>query len=447
LKFAITDIETTGSYASGNSITEIGICLHDGEKVIREFQTLLNPGVYVPPYITSLTGISNEMLEDAPTFADVADELLELFEDAVFVAHNVSFDYSFIKAEFEALGIKWQSRRMCTVKLTRKAFPGLPSYSLGNACQWLGITNEQAHRALSDARAATQLFDKARQIMDPADIQKMITRGAPDIFLPLNLDRAEYDALPEKAGVYYLLNEKGKPIYIGKAKNLKKRVQQHFTTNPGSKKLQDFMKEIHHVSFELTGTELVALLLEDYEIRQHWPKHNAAQKNRVNKQTIIRYTDQKGYERLAMNKGNNTVAGIKTFSTAYRAKEWLMKMANEFDLDMRLLGLDMFDTTRTWHEPDQHNNALDDALRQLQKREPSFVMRGTGRHEDEYTCVLVRQGVLRGYGFVPATENTLEAIEACIKLLPPTETNAAIMRHYIENPESYNLIMLEQEAL
>jgi hypothetical protein len=124
-----------------------------------------------------------------------------------------------------------------------------------------------------------------------------------------------------------------------------------------------------------------------------------------------------------------------------------MKMANEFDLDMRLLGLDMFDTTRTWPEPDQHNNALDNALRQLQHREPSFVLRGTGRHEEEYTCVLVRQGVLRGYGFVPATENTLEAIEACIKLLPPTETNAAIMRHYIENPESYNLIMLEQEAL
>ncbi len=386
------------------------------------------------------------MLEGAPTFEQVAEELLELFEDTVFVAHNVSFDYSFIKAEFEAIGIKWQSKRMCTVKLSRKAFPAAPSHSLGNICNWLGIHNQQAHRALTDARAAAEVFQKCKAVLDEDVLKKMITRGAPEIFLPAHLDRKEFDEVPEKAGVYYLLNEKGKPIYIGKAKNLKKRVQQHFTVNPESKRLQDFMKEIHHITFELTGTELIALLLEDFEIRQHWPKHNAAQKNRVNKQNIIRYTDQKGYERLAMQRGNNTSSGIKTFSTAYRAKEWLAKLATEFEIDMRLLGLDMFDVNAVWPATDEHNNKLEEALQALKKREPSFIIRGTGRAEEEYSCIMVKQGVLRGYAFLSRDINDLEVIESYLKLLPSTETNTSIMRGFVENPEVHNVVMLNESV-
>ncbi len=447
LLFAITDIETTGSHASGNSITEIGICLHDGEKVIREFQSLLNPEVALPHYITTLTGITNEMIQGAPKFEEIAQELLDIFEGAVFVAHNVQFDYSFIKAEFEAIGIKWQSKRLCTVRLARKAFPAAPSHALGNICNWLNIRNEQAHRALSDARAATEVFQKCKEILDPSVLEKMISRGAPEIFLPPNLDRNEFDALPEKPGIYFMLNEKGKSIYIGKAKNLKKRVQQHFTTKTDSKRLQDFMKEIHHVSFELSGSELIALLMEDHEIRQHWPKHNAAQKNKVNKQSIISYTDQKGYERLAMQSGIKTNAAVKTFSTSYRAKEWLAKMASEFDLDPRLLGLDMFDINAPWPAVDDHNNNLERALLEFKKREPSFILRAEGRNLDEYSCVMVKCGVLRGYAFLSNDINDLETIESALSLLPSTETNAAIMRNLVENAESDKLIMIPDADL
>lgn len=444
LKYAIIDIETTGSHASGNSITEIGVCIHDGEKVVEEYQTLLNPGVWIPQYITALTGITNDMIEDAPTFEDVSDKLLELLEDAVFVAHNAQFDYSFIKAEFEAIGIKWQSKRLCTVRLARKAFPAMPSYSLGNVCNWLGLHNEQAHRALSDARAAMQLFEKCIAVMDPTEVSKMITRGAPELFLPAHLDRKEFDAVPQKTGVYFLLNEKGKPIYIGKAKNLKKRIQQHFTVQSEGARMQAFMKEIHHVNFELTGTELIALILEDFEIRQHWPKYNEAQKRRATQHHIIQYKDQKGADRLAMQKSNKINNAVKTFASAYRAKEWMMKMAAEFELDPRMLGLDMFDIHAPLPDIDDHNNRLEAALIQLQEREPSFIIRGEGRHEQEFSAVVVKKGQLRGYGFFEDQIDDEELIRSALRLIPPTETNAAIIRPYAENYASGKLIPLAE---
>lgn len=443
MKYAVIDIETTGSHASGNSITEIGICLHDGEKIVDEFQTLLNPGVWIPQYITALTGITNEMIEEAPTFEEVSEKLLEWLDGAVFVAHNAQFDYSFIKAEFEAIGIKWQSKRLCTVRLARKAFPALPSYSLGNICKWMGIHNEQAHRALSDARAAAQLLEKCLAAMEPDDVQKMITRGAPEVFLPPHLDRKEFDAVPQATGVYFLMNEKGKPIYIGKAKNLKKRIQQHFTNHPEGSRMQAFMKEIHHIGFELTGTELIALLLEDMEIRHHWPKYNEAQKRKATQHHIIQYTDQKGAIRLAMQKSNKINNAVKTFASAFRAKEWMMKMAAEFDLDHRLLGLDMFDIHAALPEIDNHNEKLCEALRQLSEREPSFIIRGEGRTENEFSAVVVQKGVLRGFAFFEDQIHDEEIIRSSVRSVPPTETNAAIIRNYAENYSSGKLIPLE----
>ena len=430
--FAITDIETTGSHASGNSIIEIGVCVHDGEKVVREYHTLLDPGVLLPHFITSLTHITDDMLEGAPTFDQIADDLEEVLEGTIFVAHNVSFDHSFIRAEFNAIGRQWNPRRLCTVRLARKAFPGMPSYGLGNVCNWLGLTNEAAHRALGDARAAKDLFEKCIAILDPDEVSKMISKASGDVFLPANVDKNDFLALPEKAGVYYFLNEKGKPIYIGKAKNLKKRVRQHFSVEPEGKRMQAFMKEIHHISFDLTGTELIALLLEDREIRKHWPAYNRAQKNRVQKVHVVRYEDQKGYTRLAMQNSNKLIASHKSFSSTYTARAWLMEMAQEFALDMRLLGLDMFDIHAEIPTAEVHNNQLELALTELKKREPSFVLQANGRTDDEYSFILVRNGVLKGYSFLCSDNIDVDMIESSLEYLPPTETNASIISNLSE---------------
>ena len=435
--YAITDIETTGSHASGNSIIEIGVVLHDGEKVIREFETLLDPGTRLPHFITSLTGITDDMLEPAPTFDQVADELEEIFENAVFVAHNVNFDYSFIKAEFNAIGRNFQMPRVCTLRLARKAFPGAPSYGLNNLCNWVGVVNETAHRALSDAKAAAEIFEKSLALLDEDVVRKMIGRASGDVFLPPNLDKKEFADLPEKAGVYYLLNDKGKPIYIGKAKNLKKRVKQHFTTNTDSKRNQAFMKEIYHISFELTGTELIALLLEDAEIRKYWPAYNSAQKRKTPRVNVVRYFDQQGYDRLAIQESNKIIAAHKTFPSHYTARNWLMDISKEFDIDMRLLGLTMFDIHRELPTPEIHNRVMDAALSELQSREPSFILQGEGRSEDEFSAIMVKNGQLKGYAFLPLDECSVEDIESSLTVLPSTEVNASLIAMITEEHHGY----------
>jgi DNA polymerase-3 subunit epsilon len=134
LRFAITDIETTGSHASGNSIIEVAVLVLENNEIVEEYQTLINPESKLPPYITTLTGINDSMLVNAPVFEDIADDLFEVLKDAIFVAHNVSFDYSFIKASFEHVGIKWSPPKLDSIKVARKAFPGLRSYGLANVC-------------------------------------------------------------------------------------------------------------------------------------------------------------------------------------------------------------------------------------------------------------------------------------------------------------------------
>ncbi len=438
--FAITDIETTGSHASGNSIIEIGICLHDGKKIIREFETLLDPGRRLPAFITGLTGITDDMLHPAPTFDQVADTLEEIFSDAVFVAHNVNFDYSFIREEFAAIGRQFVAPRLCTMRFARKAFPGLPSYGLGNICKWLTIENETAHRALSDARAATVLFEKSLSVLDESELKKMIHRNSGEIFLPPNLDKKEFSDLPEKAGVYYLLNEHKKPIYIGKAKNLKKRVRQHFTTHPESQRMQAFMKEIYHVSYELTGTELIALLLEDAEIRKHWPAYNNAQKRRAPKVHIIKYVDQSGYIRLAIQVSTKIVGSHKSFSSNHVARNWLMELSKEFGVDMRFLGLGMFDLFAEIPPSDLHNKNVESALRELSSREPSFIVQDVGRHSDELSFVLVKNGQLRGYTFLHDENISVDLIESTLNTLQPTETNASIISGINEHYRGYKSI-------
>lgn len=427
--FAITDIETTGSHAAGNGIIEIGVVLHDGEKVIREFSSLIDPGVRLPQYIVALTGINDEMLEGAPPFHQVADELEEIFEDAIFVAHNVNFDFSFIKAEFAAIGRNWNAPRLCTMRLARKAMPGLKSYGLGNLCTILDITNAAAHRALSDAYAATRVFEISREKIDEPEFRKMIARASGEVYMPPNLNLDDYNRLPESCGVYYMLNEKGKPVYIGKANNIKKRVKQHFTTNSEGKRMQAFMKEIHQIRVELTGTELIALLLEDSEIRRHWPAYNSAQKRKSQRVNIVKYTDQKGYDRLAMQISNRPMTAYKTFFSEHAARTWLGQLSSEFGIDPRLIGMNVFDIHADLPPYVEHNEVLSSAVQILHTREPSFVIKGTGRHDDELSYVVVRNGLLQGYVYYPSTENAPDFEVLSLNTIQPSETNMSIVNN------------------
>lgn len=445
--YAITDIETTGSHASGNSVIEIAVVLFDGERITGEFSSLIDPGVPVPRFITALTGISTEMLEGAPTFDQVADQLEEIFEGAIFVAHNAGFDHSFLRAEFAAIGRNWNPPRLCTVRMARKAFPGQKSYGLNSICSWMGLVNEQAHRALSDARVATEILVRSLPLMSPGEMQKMLARNSGVVFLPPNLSEGVFHSLPEAPGVYYMMNDKGKPIYIGKAINIKKRVRQHFATHTESSRNQVFMRDVVDIGFELTGNELIALLLEDAEIRKHWPEQNSAQKRKTTRTVIISYHDHSGFRRLAFQTGSKSVGAVKTFASVQTARTWLHDMAAAFDLDQRLLGLSMFDASRNLPSPDEHNSALELALADFLSRDASYIIAANGRSEGEFGYVLVERGVLKGYAFLQDQIQTADDLLFHLKPLQHSENTSSILEAFIQARWGYRRIELSEAAI
>jgi len=447
MKFAITDIETTGSHASGHSITEICVAIHDGTKVLEEYHTLLNPGVNIPLAITALTGIDSAMLQGAPKFDEIAEELRDFIGDAIFVAHNVSFDYSFIKAGFDELGMKWNPKRLCTVKLARKAFPNYRSYSLGNITRDLGITNERAHRAYGDVRATSALFLKCIEIIGIEGCQVMMAGGSNESFLPAHIDRKSYDKLPESPGVYYFLNEKGKPIYIGKATNIKKRVRSHFSGNLTTKKSQDFIRGIYHIDFRETATELIALLFEDAEIRKHWPEHNRAQKHRPNKFGIIQYHDQRGFMRLNVNPIKGNMSAVKSFPTPTEAKDWVVNLAQNHNLDFRLLGLDAIDSKSQLPDVAEHNSLVIHALKSMKELDLTLLLEGRGRTRDERSFVYVDEGKIIGFGFTPRDMPLIntEELESYMERIPHTDVSASVLRNYLKNSHEMRVIEIKNQ--
>ena len=226
--YAIVDIETTGGHASANGITEIAIVIHDGKEVVHHYQTLINPGVAIPLYISTLTGISDEMVSEAPTFKKVASEIYELLDGKIFVAHNVNFDYSFIKYHLSLAGFDLQLKKLCTVRLGRKILPGYPSYSLGKLCKCLNIEIEGRHRAGGDAHATAKLFSMLLQNDKDGHIQSSLNRNSKEQQLPPHLNKEDFERLPSCPGVYYFKDQKGKVIYVGKAINLKTSIFSFF---------------------------------------------------------------------------------------------------------------------------------------------------------------------------------------------------------------------------
>ncbi|MEO1714706.1 MAG: 3'-5' exonuclease, partial [Bacteroidota bacterium] len=197
-------LETTRCRASRDKITEIAIVLHDGQQILDQFESLVNPECPIPYGITELTGISQEMVADAPKFYEIAKQVVEITEGAVFVAHNVRFDYSFLQAEFRRLGFTYTRKNLCTVRLSRKAFPGLPSYSLGKLIRHFGIQVPARHRAMADTMATVELFQRILAQQESEDhVYSLVNLGMRESLLPKNLSIEKIHALPEENGVYY----------------------------------------------------------------------------------------------------------------------------------------------------------------------------------------------------------------------------------------------------
>ncbi|WP_188051256.1 exonuclease domain-containing protein [Flavobacterium sp. GP15] len=409
-EYAIVDIETTGGNASHSRITEIAILIHDGEKVIERWETLINPEKEIPPAIFALTGITNEMVSDAPIFEMISDTVFEMLSNRIFVAHNVNFDYSFIRHELEKSGIKWTAKKLCTVRAARKIKPGLPSYSLGRLCKSLEIDLENRHRAGGDADATAILFSNLLAWDSEHEIDKMIQKTSQDQRLPPNLPREDFDQLPEKIGIYYFYNEQKKVVYVGKAINLKKRVSSHFSGHKITPQRQNFLRDIYAITFEVCGTELIALILECTEIKDLWPIHNKALKRFEPKYGLLEYEARNGYRYLAISKLAKNQNCIETFDAIYPGINLLRELAEKFEIDQRFCKygsmsdgvFSLQNDTAIWPEIESHNEQIQIALDSYLNSRPSFAIIDKGRNKEELSCIWIEKGHFYGMGYLPS---------------------------------------------
>ncbi|GAA4386609.1 exonuclease domain-containing protein [Hymenobacter koreensis] len=480
--YAIIDLETTGGQPTQDRITEIAIFIHDGDKVVDSFATLLNPGRPIPFYIQQLTGITDDMVREAPHFHEVAKKVVQMTEGCVFVAHNVRFDYSFLKKEFADLGYTYSRKTLCTVRLSRSLIPGQPSYSLGKLCQNIGIPLENRHRAAGDAEATAILFDRLLKISQqaeapgyeqaaPADKLAAVDANAPShnsqrtkqpsarkvaavqqaiktALLPPNITPELVASLPQEAGVYYFHDAQGEVIYVGKSINIYKRIQQHFAIDYKSRKSLEFKNSISDITWELTGSELVALLHESSEIKRMKPAYNRAQRRSIFPAGIYLRVDENGYKRLYYGRAdiNNAEVPIIALANQFKAKGFLYHKVSRFNLCQKLC--DLYKTNGSCFDyqvhrckgacvgqesPDEYNARVDEAVESITYEHQSFVIIGAGRRADERSVVVVEHGRYLGFGYIDDTftARRLEAFKDVIKPQVDNKDVQQIIRQYL----------------
>ncbi len=456
--YAIVDIETTGGSPKTEKITEIAIYHFDGNKVTDEFITLVNPEKNIPYFITALTGISNEMVEDAPKFFEVAKEIVRFTEGRILVAHNASFDYKFIKSEFKSLGYEYKRENICTLRLSRKLLPGHRSYSLGNLCKDLDIAIKGRHRAAGDAFATVKLLDLLMNRSRDTGQEEMVKESISNNYKNLHpeLDKNNLDSLPERTGVYYLLNDQQQVIYIGKSNNIRKRVMSHLSNNKSRRSIE--MKEnIAGINFELTGSELIALLVESSEIKKHTPRYNRAQKRKTMHYGLYSQKDDQGYYRLSIDRTANRINQVPEtcFQNKMEARSILTKLIERHWLCQKLCGIYDTDGGCFHYEirqcngacigkepPDIYNQRVMKALSAFYYKHKNLMIIDRGRQENERSVVQLENGKYIGFGFLNTEETylQLEDIVTCIKIYEDNRDIQQIIKTYLNNHEVEKII-------
>ncbi|WP_420379701.1 exonuclease domain-containing protein [Gilvibacter sp.] len=454
--YAILDIETTGGKYNEEGITEIAIYKFDGHEIVDQFISLVNPERKIQPFVVNLTGINNEMLRNAPKFYEVAKRIIEITEGCILVAHNAQFDTRILRTEFDRLGYDYQRESLCTVELAKKLIPDMPSYSLGKLVRSLGIPLSDRHRAAGDAKATVTLFklllskDQKKEI-----ISQTVRMEAKRQLEPKLLDMIE--ATPSVTGVYYMHREDGSIIYIGKSRNIKKRLNQHFTSdNRKSKKIQ---LEVAAVSYEATGSDLIAQLKESEEIKRNKPRYNRALRKTIYNYQLGLTKDEAGYLQFKIEKTNLDKPAITTFTNYQQAKSQLFKITEQHQLCQKHTGLHKTSGPCFLHtikecfgacigeEPvDQYNARVERYLAMHSYENQNMVIIDHGREVDERSVILIEDGVYRGFGFFNLNYqiNNLEILRSIISPMEDNRDAQHIIHSFLRRKKVLKIIPLEK---
>lgn len=433
--FAILDTETTGGKPIDDRITEIAIFIHNGKRVVESYSTLINPNRKIDPFVSGMTGITNEMVADAPPFEEVAQKIWELTEGKIFVAHNARFDYGMLRNEFRRLGKIFNRKQLCTIKLARKIIPGMQSYSLGRLCEDIGIKLNNRHRAYGDAEATVLLFERLMLNDRKEIIRTELHEGLDDNILPPNVTRAQVEQLPEEAGVYYFLDEHQKILYIGKSNNIYKRVLSHFSNDIKTEKGARLKDKIYDISFQLTGSELVAMLVESDEIKRKMPPFNVSQRIKKYRQGVFLRTDEHGFHYF---KAENLKADEEPIIKATTPRI-ANKMVDELNFRHNLRAYTtLIPKLKSMGTLDQfaksHNEKIESLIQGFYFEHPNFFIVNEAVNPNERTLIWVENNIYKGYGDVNVLDgfDDLESLKEKIVFKKDNPDIRAILRSWLK---------------
>ena len=457
--YAILDIETTGGKYNEEGITEIAIYRFDGHEIVDQFASLINPERPIQPFVVNLTGINNDMLRQAPKFYEVAKRIIEITEGCIMVAHNALFDNRILTTEFDRLGYPFQLQTLCTVELAKKLIPDMPSYSLGKLVRALGIPLSDRHRAQGDAKATVALF----KMLLAKDVSKEIIAETLRKEIKTKLEGRLLDIIettPSETGVYYMHNEAGKVIYIGRSKNIRKKLIQHFTNdNRKSKRLQ---VEVKSVTYEKTGNELISILKEFEEIKQIKPRFNRLPKPFSFTHQLVSTVDDMGYINLQIQKFDGRKKSLITYSNYSQAQSELLRITEENDLCPKFMGINSTsekcnsystnssrDTFSFEESPTDYNARVKKALEEDSFYRKNFLLIDRGRETEERSVIWIENGIYQGYSFYNLNYqiNRPDILRTIIRESQHPIESQHIIKNYLRKSKTIKKIPLNPEGV
>ncbi len=456
--YAVLDIETTGGKFDEEGITEIAIYQFDGAKVTDQLVSLINPERPIQPFVEKLTGIHQKMLQNAPRFFEIAKRIIEITEDCILVAHNADFDCRILQTEFRRLGYDYHRQSLCTVNLSQLLYPEQASFKLGKLTRALGIPISDRHRAQGDALATLKLF----QLLLEKDAEKHILKTQIRTFSKNRLPLAHHkllDTLPTDRGVYYIYNQNQELVYIGKSNNIKKRILTHLTSK--NQKSQKIKSQLTQVTFEKTGSEFIALLKEQNEIKKNQPLLNHALKYRIFPMGIRLETDLEGYQNLILEQVHVDQQYLLVFKNKKSASERLLHWIDYYDLcqnktaltnnKARCMDYDLKKCSGACtgeEHPEDYNKKISELKNDLTYPYPNFLIIDYGRQKGEYSFILIDNHCFKGYGYYELNHQikTLDKINSRLIAMDDNPDCRALIRSLLEKKKYHKLIQLPTVA-
>jgi len=424
--YVIVDIETTGGNKNTGRITEIAAFKHDGEKVIDSFETLVNPERQIPPFVQRLTGISDEMVAAAPLFSEIAEKFDRFTANTIFIAHNVNFDYRFIREEFRKIGMEFSRRKMCTVQLSRKAFPGLPSYSLGKITKELSIELDGHHRAAVDAKATTKLFEKIIRKESQKDLFDL-NFGKPDFALigsPL-IDEELIDSIPDETGVFRFYNSNDEVVYVKRSQHMLTDVCKKLSETE-SKSGQELLKDLHRIDWSPLGSDLLSQLDEAHEVLVKQPQFNGG-KFSIKPRFGAYLKTETNLVELTLEKLKKDQKAELYFTTFYEGLDYFKELSSSSGIEIEYIKNGKHNTPTLNLTP-----AFEGEGKSIFP-EKEYLIVDEGRSASEQSVVLIRGTHVIGYGFVADDGNDGYLNEDdLIKRFDPLPELELVIRKYTE---------------